>query len=169
MFSPRSSAARWARAGSIGVWTTLTALVAHLLADGTAPPGVVLVPVVALATGTAWWAAQRRLSLPVVLGLLATSQVIVHALTGYVHGHLMTPSVLMVASHVVALGLTALAIAHVETLWWAIWQWWTRRASPLVLLRPIVATARAACVVASSRPLNGLLEGPVSRRGPPVL
>lgn len=165
--SPASQSARLVRAVSIGVWVTFGSIVAHLLGEGYLPSVVALVPVVGAATVATWWLGRRQLTLPIALGLLAVPQIAVHLLASYVHGHVMMPSALMAAAHVISIVLTGVTIAHAERLWWSLWEAWHARWQPITFTTPLVGTtvpALAGVSVAKPAELRYL----VSRRGPPI-
>jgi hypothetical protein len=167
MVSPTWWFARWARSVSVGLWVTLTAIAAHQFGDGGALSPVALMPVVAVTTTVAWWASRRRLTTPVVVGLLAIPQILIHLMSGYVHGHLMVPSLPMLAAHVVSIGITAAALTHVERLWWALWQWCRRTLDiPAFDIDLIAAHPQPRKVLALVG--SPLLAGAITRRGPPV-
>ncbi|GAA2075417.1 hypothetical protein IDH50_11815 [Aeromicrobium tamlense] len=166
MVAPAAPVARVVRAGSVSLWSTLIAVGAHVSGSGQPPPAVVLVPVVAAGAALAWWAAARRIGFAVALGLLAVPQVVVHVLTGYVHGHDVVPGVGMLVAHVLGLGVVAAGIALAERLWWS---WWRHVTFVLRLVRPVTAPVPVALALRGAEPLHpsALLEHIVVRRGPP--
>lgn len=168
MFSPRSPLARCVRASAIGLWVTLGACVAHLLGDGSMPPLIALVPVVAATVAVAAWSARRRLSVPVALALLAVPQIAVHLLASYIHGHLMVPSLTMITAHVVSIAVTAVSIAQVERVWWSLWEWARRALRGFAVHRVLPVGRPIVLISAGSMSLPSRLEHVVSRRGPPV-
>ncbi|MFO6453249.1 MULTISPECIES: hypothetical protein [unclassified Aeromicrobium] len=166
MVAPAAPIARIARAGAVSLWATLMAVGAHVAGSGQPPPAVVLVPVVAGGTALAWWAAARRIGFAAAVGLLATPQIVVHVLTGYVHGHELVPGWGMLLAHAAALVLVAAGVALAERLWWA---WWRRVTFVLSLIRPSSAPVSVAIARRGTDPRlpSGLLEHVVVRRGPP--
>lgn len=165
--SPSSPLARLVRAVSVGVWVTTGSVAAHAIGDGGALSMVALLPVVVAASSITWWAAGRRISLPAALALLAIPQAVVHLLTCYVHGHVMAPSAPMLAAHAASIGITGLAIAYAERLWWSLWETWSARFRLLIVTLPApVGAVPALAGVPTADPAE--LRHVVFRRGPPT-
>lgn len=164
--SPLRGVARLLRAGFVGTWTILLALVGHRLGGGEWAPLVVLVPLALGATALAWWLTGRRLRMPVVALLIGAAQLVVHLMTCYLHDHLMAPSVLMLLGHASAAVLCAAALARADRIWWAL-------VAPIVaLLRWVLAPTPWRARVHRSpgvlAPRQLVLAHAVARRGPPL-
>jgi hypothetical protein len=149
------------------MWVVVGAVLAHATQGGGAPPLVALLPVVATTSAVVWWAGSRRLHFVAALALLGLSQVAVHLLSSYVHGHVMTPAPAMAVAHLAALVVVAAGIAKVDQLWWA---WWDRAtlivrladwSAPVQLAGPVPVAPRA-------REHGAELAHVVVRRGPPA-
>lgn len=166
MPSPASTMARLVRTLLVGVWVTLGATLGHLAGDGSTPPLAALIPVVSGVASVAWWATRRRLAFSSLVGLLTVPQVAVHLLTDYVHGHLMVPSVSMLAAHAASTVVTAAVIAHGERLWWSLWESWSAHWRVLAVPAPLVALRPPVMVVAESSASAVPLRHVVTRRGP---
>lgn len=151
----------------MGLWVVVGAALAHVAQGGGAPPVVALVPVVLASTTGAWWAAARRLRFPTLLVLLGGSQVAVHLLAAYVHGHGMLPSAPMTLTHLASVALVAGAIARAERLWWSLCDLVTAPAGWHLLATPAGPAAPVA-VGRRTREHGDLLTHAVRRRGPPA-
>lgn len=119
VMEPRLS--RWLRGGGLGIASTLLGVAAHAAAGGLVPHPGVLLPLAVL-TAAAGAGLARKRSRPVrVLGVLAASQLALHAL--YVSGHQTHPhagspagSMTTTAGHVAAVVAVALMLVHAESL-----------------------------------------------------
>lgn len=163
-----SSLARALRAGAVGSWAVLSATAAHVAGSGEPPPAAVLMPVIPVVAGLTWWATGRRLAFPLALALITVPQLVIHVLSGYVHGHQQAPSAPMVAFHLVSAVLVAAAISYVERLCWLTWERLRTagRRTPRIVCRVARSAAR---VVPSFLPHDTALDHVLVRRGPPQL
>jgi hypothetical protein len=95
------------------------------------------------------------------------SQLAVHVLSSYVHGHVMTPPPAMAVAHLAALVVVAAGIAKVDQLWWA---WWERTTLIVHLAAWSAPVQLAVPAPPAPRPREhgAQLAHVVVRRGPPA-
>lgn len=169
--SPASVAAR-GRGAAAGALTAALATVAHTWAGGSAPSGaaVALLGVLALTLGAVAATAPVMATVPGLLVLLATGQVLAHLLLGVAgHHHGVTPpsGPSMEGAHVLAVIVCAVLIAAASRLGEAL-----SRAVRAMTTPPNPAPVATADVIAPSadQPLQArlLLAASLSHRGPPV-
>lgn len=116
------------RAALVGWSVAALAVIAHLVADGMAPPALAVILVGLASTGTALVLSTRQLTPWILVALIGSAQVAVHLLGNYLTGpaHHMTPAVdsqLMFAAHALSTAATALLLAHGERVWWLLAAW----------------------------------------------
>lgn len=154
------------RAGLVGTWTVLLAMIGHRLGGGAWAPLVVLVPLVLTASAVAWWLAGHRLRAWGVALLIGLAQIAVHLLTCYLHGHLMVPSTVMLLGHLAAAAVTGVLLARADTVWWALLGPWVRVLRLVRLPVPWRAAWPSSAAVLEPAPL--VLAHTLVRRGPPL-
>lgn len=165
--TPTPAAARHLRAAVVGAWAVLGAGLAHSSQIGGPPSLVAVVPAVGATWAAAWWVGGQRLRFTTTFALLAFSQVSVHLLTAYVHGHAMTPSGAMVLAHLASAALVALGIAKAEKVLWSCWDRAVRQVPRLPATFAGLAASWAP-TGAHAVPRAALLGHEALRRGPPT-
>lgn len=181
---------RGARA-SLAVLVVLgLAVSAHTLAGGGAPGSVALVLLGGAVVPVAWWAAARRLTLPVLLAFLAGAQVFVHlglaamapasggtSVPRHVHellpaglgasGGVVTggPGTTMLLAHTVATVLAALVLARADR---ALWRAVLRLLPVVPVPGPVPVVVRVAAP-GPAVPRSGRTVRPLGGRAPPLL
>ncbi|OBK76665.1 hypothetical protein [Mycobacterium sp. 1274761.0] len=157
------------RGTAAGLLTAALAVAAHGTAAGAAPAGAAVVLLVALSATVGGLAAtvSHAADVRVLLGLLATAQLVGHVmLAGAGHHQAVSPTPSMMAAHAVAVVAGAVLIAAGDRLCGAV----SRAVG--VATRPVAAPIPGMTVVAASadQPLRSslLLATSVSHRGPPV-
>ncbi|WP_206428485.1 hypothetical protein [Mycolicibacterium stellerae] len=167
---PATTAARL-RGIASGLLTAALAVAAHGAGDGAAPSGtaVVLLAVLAATMGGLAATISRTADVRVLLGLLASGQLIGHLLlatAGHSHGEPESITPAMLAGHALAVIVGALLIAAGDRLCRAVSRVATVAARAVVTPIP----SRQAVVVGADQPLRSalLLAASVSHRGPPV-
>ncbi|WP_156368042.1 hypothetical protein [Aeromicrobium sp. Leaf291] len=111
--SPRGAAVRALRSVLVGLTVALCGATAHVGAGGEVGAGALLT-VAVVASATTALLAGRRLTTGQLVGLLALGQVGLHVLGSGSGPH----DASMVLTHVVATGVSLLALRHAEDLWW---------------------------------------------------
>jgi hypothetical protein len=150
------------RGTATGLLTGALAVAAHGVGSAAPPTGSATAQLVVLAVTVGALAATIRHATDarVLLGLLATGQLLGHVMLGAVsHSHTPAttpPGAAMLAAHLVAIATGALLIAAGDRL--------VRTVCPPMVAMPVVATGNA------DQPLRSalLLAASVSHRGPPV-
>jgi hypothetical protein len=167
---PRTTAARL-RGIAAGLLTAALAVAAHGAADSAAPSGtaVVLLIVLAATIGGLATTISRTADVRVLIGLLATGQLVGHLMlraAGHTHGEPTSPASAMLAAHALAVVAGAILIAAGDRLCRAVSRVVTVSARAVVAPIP----SRPVVVIASDQPLRSalLLSASVSHRGPPV-
>ena len=161
------------RGTAAGLLTAALAVAAHAVGSGVPPTGAVTAQLAVLAATVGALAATiaRAADARVLLGLLAAGQVCGHVMLSAVgHSHATTaapPAAVMLAAHVVAIGVGALLIAACDRLCRAVSR--AVRAAVRIVVAP-VAGAPVVLIGESDQPLRSalLLAASVSHRGPPV-
>lgn len=160
------------RGWSCGLLTAALAVAAHGTGAGTPPTGASAIQLIVLAAtvGAAAAAVPRAGELRILIALLAVGQLLGHLILSAGHDHAIgaaPPPWVMLAAHVVAVGVGAVLIATGERLCRAA----SRVARTVVRARfaPVAATTVPA-VRRAEQPLRSalLLAASVSHRGPPV-
>ena len=170
--SPANPAARL-RGTAAGLLTAALAVAAHAVGSGAPPTGAVVAQLAVLAATVGALAATvaRAADTRVLLGLLAAGQLCGHVMLSAVgHSHVATtapPAAVMLAAHVIAVGVGALLISASDRLCRAVSR--TVRAAVRVVAAP-VAVAPVLVLGESDQPLHSarLLATSVSHRGPPL-
>jgi hypothetical protein len=167
---PTTTAARL-RGISAGLLTAALAVAAHGTADSAAPSGtaVVLLAVLAATVGGLVTTIARTADARVLLGLLATSQLVGHVMlsaAGHSHGEPSTPAPAMLVAHALAVVAGAVLIAAGDRLCRAVSrvvEVAARAVVPPIPGKPLV-------VACADQPLRSalLLAASMSHRGPPV-
>ena len=168
MLSPRVL-----RTGLIGSALAVLTLAGHTAGGGAVDAfGLLLVGVVSVALAAALSA--RRLSTPMLLGVLLAGQAFLHVLVtmsaGHAHAGPSLPATMMVGAHVLAAGVAAVLIAHADGLaarWQAFLPTVIGAAEPPVVRLASAATPLVIRRTDSRAALVLLLHG-VVRRGPPA-
>ncbi len=170
--SPARVVAVRIRGLSCGLLTAALAVAAHGVGSGTPPTGAsaAQLAVLAATVGAVAAAVPRAGDTRILIALLTAGQLLGHLMLTVGHAHAHTagpPAWVMLAAHVVAVGVGAVLIAAGERL--------CRAASRVVraVVRaacPPVAATTAAAVHRADQPLRSalLLAASVSHRGPPV-
>lgn len=166
--SPTGFAARL-RGVASGLLTATLAAAAHGYGGAEFPTGgaTVALAILAATVGALTAGVSRASETPVLLGILASGQVVGHVLLG-VSGHTHAPpSATMVAAHVLAVGVGASLIAAGDRLCRAVSR--AVRVAVRIVCAPIPPQARRS-VHRAEQPLRSalLLAASVSHRGPPV-
>jgi hypothetical protein len=161
------------RGTAAGLLTAALAVAAHGVGSGAPPSGAataqlaVLAATVGALAGTIRHATDAR----VLLGLLATGQLLGHLLLGAIgHSHAPNtapPAAVMLGAHVVAIAAGAVLIAAVDRLCRAVSR--AVQAAVRIVCAP-VSPAPVVATHAADQPLRSalLLAASVSHRGPPV-
>lgn len=141
------------------------AAVGHHTAGGPLPVGAVLAAFSGSAA-VAYLLSARRLTASQLLGLLVLCQVCVHL--GTSTGE-MTMGAAMIAAHLVATGVSVVALSHGESFVWTVAERLALRLAPLMSVRPLVPTVRLlpAATPTRARP-DVFLAHSRPLRGPPV-
>ncbi|OBB48520.1 hypothetical protein [Mycobacterium sp. 852002-51961_SCH5331710] len=166
--SPTGLAARL-RGVASGLLTATLAAAAHGYGGAELPTGAATVAMAVLAAtiGALIAGLSRASEIPVLLGILASGQVVGHILLG-VTGHTHAPpSTTMLAAHVLAVGVGAVLIAAGDRLCRAVSR--VVRVAVRIVCAPVPPQARCSTHRAE-QPLRSalLLAASVSHRGPPV-
>lgn len=159
---PGVGSVRLVRSLAIALLCTATAAFAHLLAGGLVPGSAVAILFLS-ATAVAWVVSARRVTTGQIIGLLVLCQIVVH-LTCSMGSMDMSGS--MLATHVAATALSALALARGEAFVWRVAERLGLRLRPHLLgfvpvplrveLVPVtVARSRRDVRLAHSRVLRG--------------
>lgn len=173
VISPSTLPARVFRAALVGWTVAALAVVAHVVADGMAPPALAVILVSLVATCASLALSRSRLTPLVLMVLIGSAQVAVHLLGTYLAGpahHLASAvdSQLMFVAHAVSTVAAALLLAHGERVWWLLVAWiggWhavVLRSRPRMRLLRLFTQWCTACAAADLRYCVGL-------RGPPAL
>ena len=189
MGTPTRGATRIARAAAFGVATLTLATGAHILAGGALPSLMVLASLTLPLTTAAVLLTSRRCGPLLLLGSLATAQVLLHetlmtlaahapgdltpaGLGGHHGAHVSTPgadgwSVAMTAAHVVATVVTALVLARGEQ---ALWQLVSRLLPTLPRIPRVLSCGPRQAPALLSLPVfrPSLVSGGSGLRGPPA-
>ena len=167
---PVSTAARL-RGIAAGLLTAALAVAAHGAADSAAPSGTAVAPLAVLAATVGGLATtmSRTADVRVLLGLLATSQLVGHLMlsaTGHGHGEPTSPAPAMLFTHVLAVVVGAILIATGDRLCGAVSR--VVEVATRAVVPPI--PSRLVVVACGDQPLRStlLLAASVSHRGPPV-
>ena len=169
--SPSSSTARL-RGAAVGLLTATLAVAAHGVGSGVPPSGsaVVLLSVVAAGIGALAATARRAADRTGLMVLLSIGQLLGHLLlsaTGHDHGQIgAPPASVMLAAHVLAIGLGALLISAGDRLARALSR--VVRAATRVRPLPPATTVLAPRRVEPPLLRMLLLSSSLSYRGPPV-
>lgn len=142
---PSGGPIRAARSVAVALVCTLTAAIGHASAGGEVPPTALLL-VLGGAAAIAWLLSARRVTPGQLVGLLLLCQIAVHL--GCSSGE-MTMSLAMIAGHVAATAVSALALARGEAFVWQL--------AERLGLRVVPHTFRAV-PVPHWRPLSPVLE-----------
>ncbi|WP_407319710.1 hypothetical protein UQW22_04620 [Isoptericola halotolerans] len=180
MRSPGTGTLRAARTLLLAAAIVLPSLGAHVAAGGSSPGTALLLVLVALTAVAAHPLSRRELRLPGMLGALAVGQVLLHvaferaaALTSagemaaHAHHGAMSPAT-MVAAHVVADLVLAVALRYGEALLWRLWRWCSHRI-PADGRRVVAARAARPAAPDLSVPPRSRWRGAVRGRAPPVI
>jgi hypothetical protein len=161
------------RGTAAGLLTAALAVAAHGVGSGVAPTGAatVLLAVLAATVGALAGTIGHAADVRVLLGLLATGQLLGHVMLSAV-GHSHTPSAappaaVMLGAHLIAIVVGAVLIAAVDRLCRAMSRAVraaVRTVGPPVMAAPVLSAG------AADQPLRSalLLAASVSHRGPPV-
>ena len=167
---PTTTTARL-RGVAAGLLTAALAVAAHGAADSAAPSGTaaVLLAVLAATIGGLATSISRAADVRVLLGLLATGQLVGHLMlsaAGHSHGEPVSPAPAMLAAHALAVVAGALLIAAGDRLCRAVSR--VAKIATRALVAPI--PTRPVVVTGADQPLRStlLLAASVSHRGPPV-
>ena len=159
------------RGVSAGLLTAALAVAAHGAADSAAPSGtaVVLLAVLAATVGGLATTIDRTADAHVLLGLLATGQLIGHLMlsaAGHSHGGRSSPAPAMLVAHGLAVVAGAVLIAAGDRLCRAVSR--IVEVAARAIAQPI--PGRPLVVACADQPLRSalLLAASVSHRGPPV-
>ncbi len=142
----------------------------HQLGGGQALPVALLAVLVTAVSSLMWVLSRHRLGFGQLLGLLLLAQIAVH-LAGMVTAGMAPMGSTMLVGHGVAIGLSAVVLAHGERCVWAIAERLGFRAVLLVLYRCRVAGQCQLKVRPSNhieRLTGSLLAGGTGLRGPPI-
>jgi hypothetical protein len=161
------------RGTAAGLLTAALAVAAHAVGSGVPPTGAVTAQLAVLAATVGALAATvaRAADARVLVGLLAAGQMCGHLmLSAFGHSHATTaapPAAVMLAAHVVAIGMGALLIAACDRLCRAVSR--AVRAAVRIVVAP-VALAPVVVIGRADQPPRSalLLAASVSHRGPPV-
>ncbi len=155
------------RAGFVGLTVAAVATASHVAGGGAHTSWLAVVPATLAVALVSAVLGGRRLRAPQLVALLVAAQVGVHALSGYLHGHAVWHESSMVAAHLVGVAVTAVLLARGEGVLWRLHAWLRPRLLGSVPATPVVA-GRVPVAVVAVRPVDVLLVGSLSRRGPPV-
>ncbi|MGH3360136.1 MAG: hypothetical protein ACRDO7_15145 [Nocardioidaceae bacterium] len=122
MSSPDRGCLRVVRAAAIAFCVVGLSLVAHLLAGGVRPGVVTLAFAVAVVAAYAGALTRDRLGMAQLVTVLGAGQVLLHSVFMLGSGH-HGGGAGMVAAHLVATIVIALALAHGERAVWRLWCW----------------------------------------------
>ena len=161
------------RGTAAGLLTAALAVAAHGVGSGVAPTGAAAAQLAVLAAtvGALAGTIRRATDARVLLGLLATGQLLGHLMLSAVgHSHApmaAPPGAVMLAAHVVAIAAGAVLIAAVDRLCRAMTC--AVRTAVRIVGQPVVAAPVLVTSVAD-QPLRSalLLAASMSHRGPPV-
>ncbi len=161
------------RGTATGLLTATLAVAAHGVGSGVAPtgPATALLAVLAATVGALAGTIDHATDARVLLGLLATGQLLGHLMLGAVgHSHAPSaapPAAVMLGAHLIAIVVGAVLIAAVDRLCRAMSR--AVRAAVRTVGPPVVA-APVLSAGAADQPLRSalLLAASVSHRGPPV-
>ncbi len=128
MINPHLPVARGLRAAVVGMSVAMLAVLAHVIANGMAPPILAVALVALTAGGVALAVSGRRISSTTLVVLIGSAQVGVHLLGSYLNGplHHVPPSMdshLMFAAHAGSTALTAIVLGYGERMWWQLSAW----------------------------------------------
>ncbi len=173
MLTPQLPVARGFRAVLVGLSVAMLAVMAHVVANGMAPPVLAVVLVALIASGVALAVSGRRFSPLMLMVLIGSAQIGVHLLGSYLNGpahHVdsaLDPRV-MFAAHTGSTALTALLLGHGERMWWQLAAWlapW--RLTNLVAHLSVERLVRLVVQqIHGSGPVD--IRFSVGRRGPPA-
>ncbi len=161
------------RGTATGLLTATLAAAAHGVGSGVAPTGATtaLLAVLAATVGALAGTIRHATDARVLLGLLATGQLLGHLMLSAVgHSHAPSaapPAAVMLGAHLIAIVVGAVLIAAVDRLCRAM----SRAVRAAVrTVRPPVVAAPVLSAGAADQPLRSalLLAASVSHRGPPV-
>ena len=154
-----------------GLLTAALAVAAHGAADSAVPSGsaVVLLAVLAATIGGLATTISRTADVWILLGLLATGQLVGHLMlsaAGHSHGGPASPAPAMLAAHALAVVVGAILIAAGDRLCRAVSR--VLMAAMRAVAAPIPCTP--VVVTGADQPLRSslLLAASVSHRGPPI-
>lgn len=162
---PAGHAVRIARSLSAALVCVVTAAVGHLSAGGTIPATAV-VAAFAGSAGIAWLLSARRVTSGQLVGLLVLCQVGVH-LGDSTAG--MRMSTTMIAAHLVATAVSALALSRGEAFAWQLAERLGLRVAPHELIGTSIPFWRAPTPVVATRSIHDAhLAHTRVERGPPT-
>jgi hypothetical protein len=177
--SPGTGLLRGVRTLLLAAAVVLPSLGAHVVAGGSSPAAPLLLVLVTLTAVAVHPVARHELRLPGMVVVLGGGQLLLHvafergaALTSagetaaHAHHDAVSPAA-MIAAHVVADLVLAVALRYGETLLWRLWRWWSHRLP--AGRRVLVARAARPTPPVLSAPPRDRWRGAVQGRAPPVI